>query len=125
MLRVHSHKLGEVAILRLKGRLVIGNVATLRDAVLSQSDASAVVLDFAQVTGIDARGLGLLLELREYTQSKGIEFRLMNVTRLVGQVLEITKLNTVFETCDESEPQPLITHGDQSVEVEVAMASCD
>ena len=73
MLRVQSYKLGEVAIVQLRGRLVIGAVATLRDAVLSQSDVSAVALDFAQVSGIDARGLGLLLELREYMQSKGIE----------------------------------------------------
>jgi len=39
----------------------------------------------------------LLLELRAQTESKGIEFRLMNVTRLVSRVLEITRLNTVFE----------------------------
>jgi len=54
------------------------------------------VLDLAQVNTIDASGLGVLLKLREQTQAKGIEFKLRNVTSLVGRVLEITRLNTVF-----------------------------
>jgi anti-anti-sigma factor len=56
-----------------------------------------VVLDLAQVALIDASGLGALLELREWTQSMGIEFRLMNIRKLVQQVFEITRLDTVFE----------------------------
>jgi anti-anti-sigma factor len=97
MLKVHTEKLGEITVLHLQGRIVIGETKVLLNAVLSQSDASVVVLNLARVTGVDAHGLGVLLELRERTQSKGIEFRLVNVTRLVGQVLEITCLNTVFE----------------------------
>jgi anti-anti-sigma factor len=51
----------------------------------------------AQVALIDAGGLGAFLELREWTQSNGIEFKIMNVRRLVQQVFEITRLDTVFE----------------------------
>jgi anti-anti-sigma factor len=57
-----------------------------------------IILDFAQVELIDAKGLGVLLELRELMHSRGTEFRLMNVTGLVQQVLEITRLNSVFDT---------------------------
>ncbi len=103
VLKLHTRKLGEVAILHLKGRLVTGETGVLLNAVLSQLDASAIILDLAHVTGVDAHGLGVLLELREQTQSKGIEFRLRNVTRLVRQVLEITRLNTVFEVSSEAE----------------------
>ena len=43
----------------------------------------------------------VLLQLREQAESTGIEFRIMNVTRLIQQVLEITKLNRVFGvTCE-------------------------
>ncbi len=77
--------------------------APIINAVLSHSEASILVLDLARVTAVDARSLGLLLELRDQTQSKGIEFRLMNVTRLVRQVLEITRLNTVFEVSSKAE----------------------
>ena len=75
----------------------------LRRTVLAQTDASVFVLDLARVNTIDAGGLGLMLELRQQTQSRGIEFRLKNVTKLVRQVLEITRLDSVFEMTAVSE----------------------
>lgn len=98
MLKVHAEKLGRACVLHFEGRIVIGEaIATLRKAVLAQTEASAVVLDLAQVELIDARGLGLLLELRAWTQLKGIELRLVNVNKIVQHVLDITRLDTVFE----------------------------
>ena len=97
MLKVHTTKLGSVAVLSLQGKIVRGETEALRRAVLAQVDASVVVLDLARVNTIDAGGLGVLLASRKETQSKGIEFRLINVTKLVRQVLEITRLDSVFE----------------------------
>jgi anti-anti-sigma factor len=97
MLKVHTRNLGNIAILCLQGRLVTGETAALRNAVHSQSEVSAVVLDLARVNTIDAGGLGVILELRKETESKGIEFRLANVTKLVKRVLELTHLDSVFE----------------------------
>ena len=97
MLKVHNRNLGNIAILCLQGRLVTGETAALRNAVHSQSEMSAVVLDFARVNTIDAAGLGVMLELREEIESKGIEFRLTNVTKLVRRLLELTHLDSVFE----------------------------
>lgn len=108
-MKVHVHKLGNISILRLQGRIVIGETDILSNAVGSQGNASAVVLDLARVSRVDARGLGVLLRLREQAESKGIEFRIMNVTKLVQQVLEITKLNTVFEVTSERELASLTT----------------
>src|SRR5262245_46332260 len=96
MLRVHITTFGNVAVLRVQSRIVRGETEVLRNAVLQQR-ASVVVLDLARADTIDAGGLGVLLELRQYTQSKGIEFRLKNVTKLVRQILEITRLDTVFD----------------------------
>ena len=67
MLKVHIRRLGDVTVLCLQGQIVTGETSTLRDAVLSQSEASVVVLDLARVSRIDAGGLGLLLELRGQT----------------------------------------------------------
>jgi anti-anti-sigma factor len=98
MLKVQAETLGAVTILHFQGRIVNGAATqTLRAAVLAQATAGALVLDLAEVDLIDAGGLGGLLELRELTHSMGIEFRLMNVNRLVQQVLEITRLDTVFK----------------------------
>ena len=84
-------------VLCLRGRIVGSELATLRAAVNSQLSATAVVLDLTGVSTIDAGGLSAMLELREQTQAKGIEFKLMNVSRFVGWVLEVTHLNSVFE----------------------------
>jgi anti-anti-sigma factor len=65
-----------------------------------------MVLDFAEVELIDASGLGTLVELRKWSQSKGVEFRLINVNGLVEQVLEITRLNTVFEISSRAGKRP-------------------
>ena len=44
-----------------------------------------------------------MLELREHCESRGVEFRLKKVTKLVRQVLEITRLNSVFEISPDTE----------------------
>jgi len=103
MLKVHTQKLGDISILCLQGRIAIGETMVLRTAVLSQLNARVLVLDLAWVNGIDAHGLGILLELRERTQSRRIEFRLVNVTRMVQQVFEITCLDTVFDISPEED----------------------
>jgi anti-sigma B factor antagonist len=101
MLKINAQRLGRIAVLCVQGRIVRGETHKLRGAVLSEADASAVVLDLTRVSTIDAGGLGALLELRQHTESRGIEFRLQNVGKLVRQVLEITRLDTVFEIgCD-------------------------
>src|SRR5215510_9600736 len=97
MLKVHTTNGPNVAVLCVQGRIVRGETEALRNAVLAQRKVSVVVLDLARVSMIDAGGLGLLLELRQRIESSGIEFRLKNVTKLVREVLEITRLDTVFD----------------------------
>ncbi len=96
MLKVQAKKLGTVAVLCLQGQIVNGETEILRNAVNSQSDVSAVILDLAQVTTVDAGGLGVMLALREQAESKGICFELMNVTKQISRVLEITRLDVSF-----------------------------
>jgi anti-anti-sigma factor len=97
MLRVLPNKQGKVTVLSVNGRIVRGETETLRTAVISRLDASVIVLDLARVLTIDAGGLGLMLELREYAESRGIEFKLKNVTKLVRRILELTRLDSVLD----------------------------
>ena len=100
MLKVHARNLGNVAFLCMQGEIVTGETETLRKAVHqseAQSGVIAVVLDLTRVSMVDAGGLSAMLELREQVQSKGIGFKLMNVSKQVGRVLEITRLDSVFE----------------------------
>ena len=100
MLNATAQKLGDSTVLRCQGRIVIGEAyAILRNAVLRQTYTRTLILDLAQVDRIDAGGLGVLLGLREWACSRAIRFQLMNVTNRVEHVLELTKLDRVFEFC--------------------------
>ncbi len=113
MLKVHARNLGNVAFLCMQGQIVTGETEILRNAVRFQSEAqskvSTVVLDLAKVTTVDARGLGVMLELRQQVQSNGIAFKIMNVNKLVGRVLEVTHLDSVFELTSGVEFFPAVS----------------
>jgi len=97
MLKIQTRNLGNVAVLRLQGRIVSGETASLRDAVRAQPTDGAVVLDMAGVSMIDASGLGLLLQVRNEFQARGVRLRVMNASRFVRRIFEITRLDSVFE----------------------------
>ena len=97
MLKIQAKKLGTVAVLCLQGQIVTGETEILRDAVRSQSQVSVVILDLTWVTTIDAGGLGVMLALREQLESNGIRFELTNVNSLVSKLLELTRLDSVFQ----------------------------
>jgi|HubBroStandDraft_6_1064221.scaffolds.fasta_scaffold419122_2 anti-anti-sigma factor len=100
MLNATAQKLGDSTVLRCQGRIVIGDAyAILRNAVLGQTHTRTLILDLAQVDRIDAGALGVLLGLREWAYSHAIRFQLMNVMNQVERVLELTRLDCVFEFC--------------------------
>jgi len=121
MLKVHAKKLGTVAVLCLQGRIVNGETEILRNAVRSVSEVSAIIIDLARVTAVDARGLGVMLELRAQVESKGIRFELMNVTKLVSRVLEVTRLDSFFQITAGVEFFPAVPGSGRA---SVAFASC-
>jgi anti-anti-sigma factor len=97
MLKVNAKNLETVTILALEGLIINGQTEKLREAVRSVADRRTVILDLARVTIVDAHGLGVLLEIREQTMSKGGRFKLMNVSFPMSKVLQITRLDSVFE----------------------------
>lgn len=96
MLKVHAKEMGTVAIVCLQGQIVRGETEILCNTVHSLPEVSAVILDLARVTAVDAGGLGAMLELRAQAESKGIRLELRNVNKWVTQVLEVTRLDSVF-----------------------------
>jgi anti-sigma B factor antagonist len=73
--------------------------------------SSDIILDFSNVTHVDAHGLGVLLQLREHTLANEIQFELINVNKRLSRVFEITRLDTVFEINSGVEfcPKPAYT----------------
>ena len=111
MLKVHTKQLGTVTILCLQGQIVTGETESLRAAVSDLLGVSAVILDFARVSTVDAGGLGVMLGLREQAAAKGIRFALMNVTKGVSTVLAIARLDSVFEITSGMEFFAVVSRG--------------
>lgn len=111
MLKVRIKTLGPVSILCLEGRIVIGASGGLRNSIGFPLGITTVVLDFAGVSTVDAAGLGLLLQLRQETHAKGIRFKLMNLTKRISHLLEMTRLNSIFEITSTAELLNTTTFG--------------
>jgi anti-anti-sigma factor len=122
MLQIESKNLGTATVLSLQGQIVNGETEVLRNAVHSLSRVSAVKLDLARVTTIDAGGLGLMLELREELASKEVRFELMNATRLVRKVFVLARLDSVFQITSGVEFVPAFSQRARSSAP--ALASC-
>src|ERR1700716_510154 len=109
MLKINAKNLGTATVLCLQGQIVIGDTDTLRNVVQSLPETSAVILDLARVSTVDAHGLGVMLELRQQTLEKGIRFELMNVNKPLSWVFEITRLDSVFQINSGVEFFPQVT----------------
>ena len=118
MLNLQAKRLGSVAVLSLQGQIVTSETQILRDAMLSLSDSpfgiSAIKLDLARVTTVDAGGLGVMLTLRQQAESKGIRFELMNVNKRIGMVLELTHLDSVFQITSGVEFFPAVSRNQRA-----------
>jgi anti-anti-sigma factor len=97
MLKVHAKKLDAVKVFCLEGQIITGETDLLLRAVQLAPATSGIILDLSNVSVVDAHGLGVLLQLREQTLNKGIRFELINVSRPLTRIFEITRLDTVFE----------------------------
>jgi len=98
MLAIDVEKNGDVAIVRLNGRLVRGHeVRTLRSAVVAEKCSRIVVLDLSELESLDAGGLTTLLGLHHWAKSHGVQLKLVNPSRFVHEILLRTRLDHVFD----------------------------
>jgi anti-sigma B factor antagonist len=81
------------------GRIVFGDESSLLRENVKQaiSENNRIVLNLAEVSYIDSGGLGTLVALRTTALNAGGTIKLANLTQRVSDVLQITKLITVFD----------------------------
>jgi len=95
------HHAGNVAIVDLSGRVTLGEgCALVRSTVqdLLKSGNVKLLLNLADVTYMDSAGLGELVGSYASVTNKGGKIKLLNAQGKVAEVLNVTKLYTVFET---------------------------
>jgi len=105
MLTIDVQSQPSVATLVCQGRIVLGVEAeTLRCLATSRPERHLVV-DLQNVQGMDAAGLGLLVELHGRTRQRTGEMTIINPSRRVRRLLALTRLESVLnvEECEEEE----------------------
>ena len=93
-----------VTIVDLYGRIVLGEgSAGVRDLVrnLIKEGNKKILLNLRDVDYIDSSGLGELVSAFTSMRSHGGELKLLNLTKRVRALLQITKLLTVFDITDD------------------------
>ncbi len=88
-----------ILVVDCSGRILFGEESSLlRDTVKKVlSDYKRIVLNLGEVDYIDSGGLGILVELRTSAQRAGGTIKLTSLTKRVSDLLQITKLLTVFD----------------------------
>ena len=101
---ITQRQLDDVVILDLAGRITIGEgTIMLRERIAKMLDAGdkKFLLSLADVDYIDSSGLGELVSSFTRVKNQKGELKLLDLTRRVRDLMQITKLLTVFEVFDD------------------------
>ena len=103
-LTIRQRKVSEVVVIDLTGRLWILDLP-LRDLMnnLLSEGKRQFVLNLTGVDYIDSSGLGQLITIWTSVRSKGGQLALLSPTTRVQRLFELTRLNAVFEVCDNED----------------------
>jgi anti-sigma B factor antagonist len=102
-LKMTNREVNGVSVVELDGRIVLGEESNaLREKLKSliAEGKKKIVLDMDNVKYIDSSGLGALVAAHCSAKTKGASLRLCHLGSKFQEVLQITKLLTVFEVCD-------------------------
>jgi anti-sigma B factor antagonist len=103
-LTIASREVGGVFVLDLKGKITLGEGSVqVRDAIrgLVGKGKKSVLLNLGDVSYIDSSGLGELVGAYTTAKNQGANLKLLKLTKKVHDLLQLTKLYTVFETYDD------------------------
>lgn len=99
-----SRQVGDVTVIDAAGRITLGEgSSTFRDAIkdLVTKGEKKVLLNLGDVSYIDSSGIGELVSGFTTLSNAGGRLKLLNLTKRVQDLLQITKLYTVFEVFDD------------------------
>ena len=101
-LKLGSRQIEGATIVDCHGRIVFGDESiALREFVKDVLKTNnQIVINLAEVNYIDSGGLGTLVGLYTSARSAGGIIKLASLTNRVGELLQVTKLLTVFEVYD-------------------------
>jgi anti-sigma B factor antagonist len=99
-IRTSTRQVGGVTIVDISGRIVLGEEsASLRDLIrdLLSKGRKQILLNLGAVDYIDSAGLGSLVGASASVRKQGGELKLLDLPDKIVDVMQITKLYTVFD----------------------------
>jgi len=102
--KLSTRQVGDVTVVDAVGRMTLGEGAsTFRDTIrdLASSSHKKVLLNLGEVSYIDSSGIGEMVAGFATVTNQGGSMKLLNLTKRVKDLLQITKLYTVFEVFDD------------------------
>jgi anti-sigma B factor antagonist len=103
-MKFNTRQVDGVTVLDLSGRITLGEGSvTLREAVKDTlaKGSKKILLNMGDVDYIDSSGLGELVSAYTSVKNAGGELKLLQLTKKVHDLLQITKLYTVFDIKDD------------------------
>ncbi|MGE5645781.1 MAG: STAS domain-containing protein [Acidobacteriota bacterium] len=102
--KLSPRQVGDVTVIDVSGRITLGEGSSnLRDGLrdLVAKGNKKILLNLADVSYIDSSGIGELVSGFTSVTNGGGQLKLVNLTKRVKDLLQITKLYTVFDVFDE------------------------
>ena len=103
-MKATNRQVDGVAVVDMSGRITLGEGSVvLRDTIrdLIGKGSKKILLNLGDVTYIDSSGIGELVSAFTAVRREGGELKLLNLTKRVRALLQITKLLTVFDITDD------------------------
>ncbi len=103
-LKTSNRQVDGITIVDCSGRITLGEGSVvLRDSVkdLLTKGQKKILLNLGDVNYIDSSGIGELVSAYTTVKNQGGELKLLNLTKKVHDLLQITKLYTVFDVRDD------------------------
>jgi anti-sigma B factor antagonist len=102
--KLNTRQVGDVTVIDAAGRITLGEgTSTLRDAIkgIVDNGSKKVLLNLGEVNYIDSSGIGELVSAFTTVANQGGQLKLLNLNKRIQDLLQITKLYTVFEVHDD------------------------
>ncbi len=103
-IKLNTRQVGDVTVLDLAGRITLGEgSSTLRDSLkeLVAKGEKKILLNLGDVTYIDSSGIGELVSGFTTVTNQGGSLKLLGLNKRVKDLLQVTKLYTVFEAFED------------------------
>jgi anti-sigma B factor antagonist len=103
-IKLSSRQVGDVTVVDAAGRITLGEGSSaLRDLLrdMVAKGQKKILLNLGEVSYIDSSGIGELVSGFTTVTNQGGSLKLLGLTKRVKDLLQITKLYTVFDVHDD------------------------